>query len=430
MCGRCSPGRTRRCPPRRRGCSNCWPCTRARTSPHSRLPAWRGSPSARRAGCSSNSPTPTCSPSTSRAATPSTTCCTSTPPSARPSRRRQPTGTGPWNGCSPGTCTPRTRPRSSSPRSGPACRSPPLPEGCRPLTFTTYDQALNWCTAERANLVAAVEHAATAAPGIAWRLAAALWGFFYLRSHTHDWHSTNQTALTAARGAHDRAGEAECLTGLANALTAAGRLDEAIDSYHQALPIYTELGDQRGRSRVTGNLGDVQSRAGRYEEAILHFHRSLRIDRALGHRWGEGIILNNLGEAYLRLGRYEEARDYLTQALSVQRGINNRWVEGVTLVHLGTVYLQLQQYDEAVEHYHMALEAHRVVGNRWGEANAIGLLAEVHLAVGDREAARAHWSQALRLLEEFDHPDADEIRAKLRALDGGPAIRLAEDPAA
>ncbi|WP_344564574.1 AfsR/SARP family transcriptional regulator [Streptomyces axinellae] len=305
----------------------------------------------------------------------------------------------------------------------------PLPEGCRPLAFSTYDQALDWCTAERANLVAAVEHAATAAPGTAWRLAAALWGFFYLRSHTHDWHSTNQTALTAAREAHDRAGEAECLTGLANALTAAGRLDEAIGTYQQALPIYTELGDQRGCSRVTGNLGDVQLRAGRYEEAILHFHRSLRIDRALGHRWGEGIILNNLGEAYLRLGRHEEARDYLTQALSVQRGINNRWVEGVTLVHLGTVYQQLQHYDEAVEHYHMALEAHRAVGNQWGEANAIGLLAEIHLAVGDREAARAHWTQALRLLEEFDHPDADEVRAKLHALDG-PVIRLAEDPAA
>ncbi|WP_327393211.1 MULTISPECIES: BTAD domain-containing putative transcriptional regulator [unclassified Streptomyces] len=293
----------------------------------------------------------------------------------------------------------------------------PLPPDCRPLTFTTYDQALNWCVAERANLVAAVDHAATAEPGIAWRLTAALWGFFYLRSHTHDWHSTNQTALSAARGAHDRAGEAECLCGLANALTVMGRFDEAIDSHLQALPIYTELGDQRGCSRVTGNLGDVLLRAGRIEEAITHFHQTLETDRTLGHRWGEGIVLNNLGEAYVRLGRYEEACDHLRQALSVQRTINNRWVEGVTLVHLGTVYQQLQRYDDAAEHFHLALEAHRSVGNRWGEANTIGLLAEVHLAVGEPDAARTNWDQALKLLEEFDHPDAEDIRDKLRGLD-------------
>ncbi len=127
--------------------------------------------------------------------------------------------------------------------------------------------------------------------------------------------------------------------------------------------------------------------------------------------------MNNLGEAYVRLGRYEEACDHLRQALSVQRTINNRWVEGVTLVHLGTVYQQLQRYDDAAEHFHLALEAHRSVGNRWGEANTIGLLAEVHLAVGEPDAARTNWDQALKLLEEFDHPDAEDIRDKLRGLD-------------
>ncbi|MBO8196592.1 tetratricopeptide repeat protein, partial [Streptomyces oryzae] len=295
----------------------------------------------------------------------------------------------------------------------------PLPEDCRPLEFTTYDGALDWCTAERANLVAAVDHAAShGQSGLAWRLTAALWGFFYLRSHRNDWVFTNRTSLAAARRDHDRLGEAESLTGLANALTHAGSFDDAVDHYNQALPLWQELGDEQGASRVTGNLGDVCLRAGRIEEAIGHLLHTLEADRTRGHRWGEGICLNNLGEAYLRLGRLDEAREYLEQALVVQRATDNRWVEGITLDFLGTVYHRLDRHDDAVEHYHRALEAHRDVGNRWGEAHTLSHHADVRMAVGELDTARAGWRQALRLLEEFNHPDAEEIRDKLRGLDG------------
>lgn len=53
----------------------------------------------------------------------------------------------------------------------------PLPARCRPLEFTTHDQALDWCETERANLVTAVHQAAgSGRPGVAWRLPAVLWG--------------------------------------------------------------------------------------------------------------------------------------------------------------------------------------------------------------------------------------------------------------
>ena len=43
-CARCSRGPTRTCSPRRPGCSGCWACTRARTSPRRPPPAWPGPP--------------------------------------------------------------------------------------------------------------------------------------------------------------------------------------------------------------------------------------------------------------------------------------------------------------------------------------------------------------------------------------------------
>lgn len=89
-----------------------------------------------------------------------------------------------------------------------------------------------------ANLVAAVHQAAALGPpGTAWRLNAALWGFFCLRSHVNDWLGTSRTALTAARAAQDRTGEAWALTDVASAPTVKRSYAEAIALLQQAVLI-------------------------------------------------------------------------------------------------------------------------------------------------------------------------------------------------
>ncbi|MEV0643468.1 BTAD domain-containing putative transcriptional regulator [Streptomyces sp. NPDC050619] len=305
----------------------------------------------------------------------------------------------------------------------------PLPPGCHPLAFTAHDQALKWCETERPNLVAAVHHAATSRrPGIAWRLTAALWGFFYLRSHLHDWLDTARMALDTARDAHDRTGEAWSLNDVAAALTAMRRFDEAIDRLRQAIVHCRELGDMYGRCQALGNLGNAYLQAGRLDKAVEYIRRALALHRINANTWGEGIALANLGDAYRRLGRFDEAIACLEQALIVLRASGNRWVEGVTLDILGTLQHRLNRHDDAIDHYHQALDAHRDIGNRRGEGQTLYHLGDVHLAAGEPEAAHTSWRQALAIVEEFDHgprplaglplrPDAEEIRGKLHRLD-------------
>ncbi|MFD9326757.1 BTAD domain-containing putative transcriptional regulator [Streptomyces sp. NPDC060065] len=302
----------------------------------------------------------------------------------------------------------------------------PLPSSCRPLEFTTHDQALGWCETERANLVTAVHTAAASGqPGIAWRLPALLWGFFYLRSHRHDWLDTARTGLSAARAAHDRSGEAQGLADLAAALrhSHSGRLDEAIDHFHQAMAIHRELGETEARASTVANLGDAYLESGQLDKAVEYNRRALAIHRVLGSAWSEGIALTNLGDTYQRLGRFDEAIDCLEQALTVLRASGNRWVEGVTLDILGTVHGRLHRYDDAVEYHHQALKTHRDIGNRWGEGHTLGNLGDVQLAADEPEAARDSWRQALAIFVEFDHPDAAEIREKLGLQDGPPDAR-------
>ncbi len=47
-----------------------------------------------------------------------------------------------------------------------------------------------------------------------------------------------------------------------------------------------------------------------------------------------------------------------------------------------------------------------------------------HHAAGNPDDARSAWWQALGILDELGHPDADQLRAKLRHVSYAPPTRL------
>ncbi len=97
---------------------------------------------------------------------------------------------------------------------------PPDPpeEGCEPVAFSSYEEALRWCETERANLMAAVRLAFEVGEyTIAWRLPTVLWGFFNLRKHWGDWIGSHRVGLVSPRAQGGRYGGASVLTGIAPA---------------------------------------------------------------------------------------------------------------------------------------------------------------------------------------------------------------------
>jgi NB-ARC domain-containing protein/tetratricopeptide repeat protein len=128
--------------------------------------------------------------------------------------------------------------------------------GFLPLVFTTYQQALEWCEAESANLVAATRHAAECGQHvIAWKLPAVLWNFFILRRHWADWITTHETGLAAARHLHDRYGEAWITNNLGGCYRCLGQFDEAINYLQQALVAWRELDDRWGEGWTLNRPG-------------------------------------------------------------------------------------------------------------------------------------------------------------------------------
>ncbi|HXL88674.1 MAG TPA: tetratricopeptide repeat protein, partial [Streptosporangiaceae bacterium] len=95
-----------------------------------------------------------------------------------------------------------------------------------------------------------------------------------------------------------------------------------------------------------------------------------------------------------------------------------------TLDSLGYIYLHMGDLALARTHYDQALEAYRDIGDPLGEAMALDGLGETLAAGDETSGAREAWLGAAALMQQLSrHPEADEVRAKLAALDAQPEPR-------
>ena len=289
----------------------------------------------------------------------------------------------------------------------------------RPLGFATLDEALNWCEAERARLVAAVRLAADSGlHQIAWKLPAAAMSFFYRRSHWTNWVATHQIALASARQVGDRLAEAWMLNNLGMAY-GQQRIEDSVSCFEQALALYREVGDAQGEARAATNVANAYFVLGRFSEALAAGQRSLGIQRQFGKRYGEGITLDNLGCTYRELAQFDEAIDCLRQALAIFRELGDRDAEAESLSDLGVAYLGQGGMNEAIASLREALTIRRDIGDRHGQARTLHRLGITQQRAGKPGEAHELLSEALHLLEDLgDHVQSAQVRANLVTFTG------------
>jgi len=126
------------------------------------------------------------------------------------------------------------------------------------------------------------------------------------------------------------------------------------------------------RVAVLGPLAAWRGKVG-VDQARMSCREALALHRELGACHGEATTLDSLGYAEHHLGHLTEAAACYEHALSLLRELGDHYLEAVTLIHLG----------------------------------------ETRQAAGDRQQARDAWQEALAILEDLDHPDAEQVRARL-----------------
>jgi tetratricopeptide (TPR) repeat protein len=170
---------------------------------------------------------------------------------------------------------------------------------------------------------------------------------------------------------------AEAHTIRGDRLGAAGRQQEAIEQYEQALRIEPDY------ARAQNNLGYELLQVGKIEEAIAHDKQALRLkpDSAEAHY--------NLGLALAQAGRIGDAIAHYEQALRIKPDlVEAHYNYGVTLQGLGKVSEAMGHYEQALRLNPDYTEAHYNLGLALAQAGRI-------------EDAIAHYEQALRLNPDY-----------------------------
>jgi DNA-binding SARP family transcriptional activator/tetratricopeptide (TPR) repeat protein len=299
------------------------------------------------------------------------------------------------------------------PAKEPVVLAPPWP-GAAAGQPADRAQALAWFEAEHQVLLAAVSVAAGSGfDAHAWQLPWAMGAFLQPRGHWQDWVATQRTALAAATRLGDHAAQALAGRLLALACSAIGDDAEARSHLASSLTLYQRLGNRLGQAKVQLNLSLLAERQCRYADALSHAEQAQHLYQATGDKTNAAVAMNSVGWYHGLLGDYQQARACCEQALALCAETGHRWLEAAAWDSLGYAEHHLGNHAKAAACYQHALRSCRGSGDRLGEAATLTHLGDTQDAAGDSAQSRQAWQQALAIYDDLQHPDADEVRARL-----------------
>ncbi|MFG1883659.1 tetratricopeptide repeat protein [Micromonospora sp. NPDC049102] len=279
-------------------------------------------------------------------------------------------------------------------------------------------QALAWFQTEHAVLLGVLNRAARdGLDAYTWQLAWTLESHLDEQGHWRDWTTTQLTALRAARRLGERRWQACSHRSLGVAHTQLGELDEAHRHYQAALALFEELGDPVSQAHTHRGLGWAHNQQDRWSDALRHNELALQLYRDAGHRAGEALAVNNVGWLHTQLGDHRAALTYCERAVELDQEVGDQHAEAGSWDSLGYVYHHLGRYAEANACYQRALKLVRNFRDRYNEAEILTHLGASHSAAGETDLARDFLRQAVTILRELDHPNADTVAGTLRDLE-------------
>jgi tetratricopeptide (TPR) repeat protein len=286
-----------------------------------------------------------------------------------------------------------------------------------PVEFADQTAALAWLDREAANLIDAVESAATTHPRHAWQIAAAMYSWLFRRYRRAGWIALYRVALAAAVRAGDENGEAIITGRLGIAWGLLGNLDECFAASQRAYRLRLRQGDRLGAATALLNMAAAQINAGQPDAAIDALNRAVA---AAGDASGRGhfttLVHSNLAEAYQLADRPDEARHHYEQALVASATATSSRDRAHILISFAGFCVVTGDLERAIT----AAEEGRRLAEDTGDivlaAEADEQCGRALAARGDRSAALRFLYRALTTYEEIGHREAEALRAHIAEL--------------
>ncbi|MCI3927851.1 AfsR/SARP family transcriptional regulator [Streptomyces sp. AN091965] len=305
-------------------------------------------------------------------------------------------------------------------------RLPIRPQWLTLSPFTTQDEAVLWCGAQRANLLATIHDAyAHGEDEVAWQLPALLWS--YLRGHPvrEDQIVVGRVSVDAACRIDDPHAQALSLNNLGSAYDGQTDPTSALPCLTEARELMRRTGDRVGEAHVLGNLGAHHGYKGDDVRAVHHWEEALAVLRDLpppGDPWAASVFETNIGTAHLRTGRFSEARDPLRRAMALHRSLGNDGFVGFSVSALGVVRHGLGDPERAVAFHRRALRIGNGVGYPGRRATILACLAAAQHARGDVADSLRTWEEARALFDALPEAHFVGLRPLFKALGYMPPV--------
>lgn len=294
-------------------------------------------------------------------------------------------------------------------------------EAGHPPRFPDGAAALDWLAREQAQLAAvlrdAVQHGWDAT---AWQIADAMWPAVH-RLRLHDlWIEIHEVGLAAARRAGHPEGVSRMLTSGGGGLLNAGRADDALGRFTEALADARRDGDVRAEAQALHGIGQAHQLAGRLDRAWSSFTRALELRERIGYRRGVALSRVCLGDIALAEGRPDEAVDLLTAAHAELVAVQDRHDAARAQVFLGRAHAGRGDLPAARSLLLDALDEFRSVGSTPWTGRTLEMLGRTEQEGGDLSAARAGYEASLAVYLSISPRDTRRLRERIRTLDEFP----------
>jgi tetratricopeptide (TPR) repeat protein/transcriptional regulator with XRE-family HTH domain len=269
-------------------------------------------------------------------------------------------------------------------------------------TLADLEQALGWARAERANLLACLDHATeTGQYARIIALTAGLAGLLGIDGPWDEALARHAAALDAAEHLGDRTGQANALIGVGSARQATGDRPGAARAREEALGIFRDLGDRRGQADALVSVGAGRMSTGDYPGATRALREALDIFSDLGERHGQAEALTILAGVRQLAGDWLGSARDVAEALDFFRDAGDRYGQARALLHLGIIGMYTGDYPDAARHLEEAMGIYRDTGDRIAQAEALACLGEVRRRAGDHTAAAGNVRDALDLSRDL-----------------------------
>ncbi len=233
-------------------------------------------------------------------------------------------------------------------------------------------------------------------------------------------------ALVMAKELNVNKTVARCFANIGANLRKTGRIDSSTDTLLLAYDYFEKAGDYAGQAFCLSQVANNYQILGEDDRATDYFLKAFRaLDKrdinetieAFTSAQGKvkdslesylrvyALVYNDAGLQYYHIGNNEKARKYFNEALKVSQVINQKSRIAGCYSNLAMIHSDIEEWNKALELYQKALRIVREVGNKDYEGTILNNIGNIYSRQKEYSQSIDYYEQAYKLYNEVGQLD-------------------------